>query len=80
MKKFKLYINNRKVDKFESLKDVEGWFKNEGITKLELGDEEFELEEGVIEIYFTWQDGVVCWNEQLCERGDDYCEIRIEED
>jgi len=80
MTKYKLVINGRKVETFLSLADVEVWFKDKGIEVLKFFEEDFGLEEGVLEIFhFEDMDGVDCWNEELCERGDDYCQIRIEE-
>jgi hypothetical protein len=73
-----LRVNEENIH-FKSLEDVKKWFRTCSLEddKLELEDDDYlDLEsieeligEGEVEIY----------NNSMCERGDDYCTIKLDE-
>jgi hypothetical protein len=84
MKKTNLVLrfNDRVVDSFASKKDLVEWFRGEGVSELLLGDNEgVDIEEGVDMLVESGGMGssMVCWNEELVDRGDDYVEIGVYE-
>ena len=85
MKKTNLVMmfNGGLVDSFKGKEDVVEWFKKERVSGLELEiDEESRLcgiEEGVDELIKMGKMNVSmeCWNEELCEMGDEYVVIGV---
>jgi hypothetical protein len=73
-----LRVNEENIH-FKSLEDVKKWFRTCSLEddKLELEDDDYlDLDsiekiigEGEVEIY----------NNSMCERGDDYCTIKLDE-
>lgn len=94
MKKTNLVLrfNDGIVDSFKGKKELVKWFEGEGVSNLRLsGDSECDMTNEEVEEY-SISDGVdvllengsmglcmVCWNEELCEMGDDYVEIGVYE-
>jgi hypothetical protein len=82
-----LRFNDGMVDSFATKEDLVEWFKKEGVSTLiltddcEEGGEGVSIEEGVDELIFAGSAGLsmVCWNEELVERGDDYVDIGVYE-
>jgi len=73
-----LRVNEENIH-FKNLEDVKKWFKTCGVE-----DVLFTEEEGVIYSldfleYLVGFGEVRIVNESMCERGDDYCSIRLEE-
>jgi len=63
---------------FKSLDSVVKWFKKSGVEKrLELEDEKYVDLDNLESI--VGDEEVEIYNECMCERGDDYCSISLEE-
>jgi hypothetical protein len=63
---------------FKSLDSVVKWFKKSGVEKrLELEDEEYVDLDNLESI--VGDEEVEIYNDCMCERGDDYCSISLEE-
>ena len=77
-KNYCLRVNDESIY-FKSLEDVKKWFRT-----LPLEDDKLELEDGYyldlesIEELIGGEE-VEVYNNSMCERGDDYCTIRLEE-
>ena len=73
-----LRVNEENIH-FKSLVDVKKWFRT-----CSLEDDKLELEDGYyldlerIE-ELIGEEEVEIYNNSMCERGDDYCSIRLEE-
>ncbi len=83
MKKFVCSINGCILKDVKSLEEWKEWFKKEGIKKWELDDEnddivEMDFDKGIERLVESVGE-VSCYNEELCEMGDDYCELNLEE-
>ena len=76
-KNYRLRVNDENIY-FRNLEDVKKWFRSCDLEDdkleledgwfLDLDDIEELIEEGEVEIY----------NNSMCERGDDYCNIELE--
>ncbi len=63
---------------FKRLDSVKGWFKECGVKeRLELEDEEY-LELDDLES-IVGDEEIEVYNDCMCERGDEYCSISLEE-
>lgn len=79
MNVFVLQINNCIVGAFSTTEKIVDYFTNEcKLTNLLIEDEELSVEEGVGLLIFHGSTHN-CYNENLCERGDDDCALLIEE-
>jgi capsid portal protein len=62
---------------FRKLDDVKMWFKDNGVEKrLELEDEEYVDLDNLESI--VGDEEVEIYNDCMCERGDEYCNIYLE--
>lgn len=64
---------------FVGLESVKEMFKGEGIEKWIIDGDEFEFDEGIDELLSGGDGGykLEVGNEELCEMGDDFCELSI---
>ena len=76
MKNYCVVINNSPLF-FKSLDGVKKWFKKCGVKKA------LELAEGYIDLdnleSIVGNEEVEVYNDCMCERGDDYCVIELNE-
>jgi hypothetical protein len=81
MKKLVFKVNGGKVGSFNSKEDLAKFIRSEfRIERFHVedgNDEEFDLSiEECIDMLLVG-DRLTCYNEELCERGDDYCRLKI---
>ena len=63
---------------FKSLESVKSWFKECGVKeRLKLEDEEYVDLDNLDEIVDDGEKEI--YNDCMCERGDDYCSIELDE-
>ena len=85
-----LRFNDGVVDSFKGKEELVKWFEGEGVSSLMLStDGECEITNEEVEEYsvsggvdMLLESGgvglsMVCWNEELCEMGDDYVVIGV---
>jgi hypothetical protein len=83
MKKFSYLLRvNECIEMFGGINEVYDWFKERGVKELllEEGDNKMSIIEGVNflrEVDFLGNSGVKCYNKELIEGGDDWCDIRL---
>ena len=71
-------------DNDKNIFDIEGvkkLFKDNGVEKFKFDDEDFgideyNIDEGIDKLINSFED-IECYNEELFEMGDDFCELRI---
>ena len=77
-KNYRLRVNDENIY-FKNLEDVKKWFRS-----CDLEDDKFKMEDGYyldlesIE-ELIGEGEVEIYNNSMCERGDDYCSIELEE-
>jgi hypothetical protein len=81
MKKLVFKVNGGKVASFKSKGDLVEFIKNEfGIERFDVNDvngDEFDLSVEECVDMLLEKGKLTCWNEELCERGDDYCDLKL---
>ena len=81
MKKLVFKVNGGKVGSFTSKEDLAKFIKDEfRIERFDVedvNDDDFDLSiEECIDMLLV-KGRLTCYNEELCERGDDYCRLKI---
>ena len=73
-----LRVNEENIH-FKSLEDVKKWFRTCSLEddKLELEDDDYLDLENIEEL--IGEEEVEIYNNSMCERGDDYCTIKLDE-
>jgi hypothetical protein len=73
-----LRVNEENIH-FKSLEDVKKWFRTCSLEddKLELEDDDYLDLESIEEL--IGEEEVEIYNNSMCERGDDYCTIKLDE-
>ena len=73
-----LRVNEENIH-FKSLEDVKKWFRTCSLEddKLELEDDDYLDLDSIEEIIGEGE--VEIYNNSMCERGDDYCTIKLDE-
>jgi len=83
MKKLVFRINGGVVCKCSSKENLIKFLKEEfGVERFDvqdMNDDEFDLSVEECVDMLLQKEVLTCWNEELCERGDDYCEMKLEE-
>jgi hypothetical protein len=83
MKKLVFRINGGVVRKCSSKENLIKFLKEEfGVERFDvqdMNDDEFDLSVEECVDMLLEKEELICWNEELCERGDDYCEMELEE-
>jgi hypothetical protein len=64
---------------FEKLVSLVEWFKERGVEELKFEGEESKSIEDGIGFMLSMECNVMCKNEELFERGDDYCDLGLKD-
>jgi hypothetical protein len=79
MKKLVFEVNGEKVDSFKSKGDLVVFIENKfGVERFDVNDEddnEFDLSVEECVDMLLEKGKLICWNEELCRRGNDYCNL-----